>query len=86
MCVAVPAKVLNINEPWAKVDLEGTTYKINMMLTPEVQVGDYVLIHAGFSIHHLKPEEASQTLDLWEEYYVQLETKQRKDPAIIKRV
>ncbi|NLT96505.1 MAG: HypC/HybG/HupF family hydrogenase formation chaperone [Clostridia bacterium] len=75
MCVAVPAKVLKIEEPWAEVDLEGTTYKINMMLTPEVQVGDYVLIHAGFSIQHLKPEEARETLELWEEYYARLETK-----------
>jgi len=75
MCVAVPAKVLKIEEPWAEVDLEGTTYKINMMFTPEVQVGDYVLIHAGFSIQHLKPEEARETLELWEEYYARLETK-----------
>jgi len=75
MCVAVPAKVLNIEEPWAEVDLEGTTFKINMMLTPEVKVGDYVLIHAGFSIQHLAPEEAKETLELWEEYYAQLETK-----------
>jgi hydrogenase expression/formation protein HypC len=75
MCVAIPAKVLKIEEPWAEVDLEGTTFKINMMLTPEVQVGDYVLIHAGFSIQHLKPEEAKETLELWEEFYAQLETK-----------
>ncbi|MGI6225092.1 MAG: HypC/HybG/HupF family hydrogenase formation chaperone [Peptococcales bacterium] len=73
MCVAIPAKILNIEEPWAEVDLEGTTFKINMMLTPEVQVGDYVLIHAGFSIHHLDPEEAKATLELWGEYYAQLE-------------
>jgi len=75
MCVAVPAKVLRIEEPWAEVDLEGTTFKINMMLTPEVKVGDYVLIHAGFSIQHLDPEEAKETLELWEEYYAQFENK-----------
>jgi len=71
MCVAVPAKVLKVEEPWAHVDLEGTTFKINMMLTPEVQKGDYVLIHAGFSIQHLDPEEARETLKIWEEYYAQ---------------
>jgi len=75
MCVAVPAKVLKVVEPWAEVDLEGTTFKINMMLTPEVKVGDYVLIHAGFSIQHLSPDEAKDTLQLWEEYYAQIETK-----------
>ena len=75
MCVAVPAKVLKVEEPWAEVDLEGTTFKINMMLTPEVKVGDYVLIHAGFSIQHLSPDEAKDALQLWEEYYAQIETK-----------
>ena len=75
MCVAVLAKVLKVEEPWAEVDLEGTTFKINMMLTPEVKVGDYVLIHAGFSIQHLSPDEAKDTLQLWEEYYAQIETK-----------
>ena len=69
MCVAVPAKVTNIEEPWAMVDLEGTSFKINMMLTPEIKVGDYVIIHAGFSIQHLEPEEALETLKLWEEFY-----------------
>ncbi|MDK2823645.1 MAG: hydrogenase expression/formation protein HypC [Clostridia bacterium] len=73
MCVAVPARVINIEEPWAEVDLEGTTFKINMTLTPEVKVGDYVLIHAGFSIQHLDPEEARETLRLWEEYYAAIE-------------
>lgn len=74
MCVAVPAKVLKIEEPWAEVELSGNTFKINMMLTPEVKLGDYVLIHAGFSIQHLDPEEARESLELWEEYYAHLET------------
>lgn len=73
MCVAVPAKVLEVEEPWALVDLEGTAFKINMTLTPEVAVGDYVLIHAGFSIQHLDPKEAQETLQLWEEYYAAIE-------------
>ncbi|NLW25053.1 MAG: HypC/HybG/HupF family hydrogenase formation chaperone [Clostridia bacterium] len=73
MCVAVPAKVIKVEEPWAQVDLEGTTFKINMMLTPEVKEGDYVLIHAGFSIQHLTPEEAKETLELWEEYYAKIQ-------------
>ncbi|MFZ7103629.1 MAG: HypC/HybG/HupF family hydrogenase formation chaperone [Peptococcaceae bacterium] len=73
MCVAVPAKVLKIEEPWALVDLEGTTFRINMALTPEVKEGDYVLIHAGFSIQQLDPVEAQETLQLWEEYYAAIE-------------
>jgi len=73
MCVAVPAKVLKVEEPWATVDLDGTSFKINMTLTPDVAVGDYVLIHAGFSIQQLDAVEAQETLQLWEEYYAAVE-------------
>ncbi|SMB92712.1 Hydrogenase maturation protein HypC [Desulfonispora thiosulfatigenes DSM 11270] len=69
MCVAVPSKVISIEEPWAQVDLEGASYKINMSLTPDIEVGDYVIVHAGFSIQHLDPKEAEDTLKLWEEFY-----------------
>lgn len=73
MCVAIPSKVVSIEEPWAHVDLQGTSYKINMSLTPDIKVGDYVLVHAGFSIQHLDLEDAKETLKLWEEFYAQTE-------------
>lgn len=73
MCVAVPAKVVRIHKPWADVDLEGVMCKINMMLTPEIKLGDYVLVHAGFAIQSLDPKEAEETLKIWEEYYASLE-------------
>lgn len=69
MCVAVPSKVVSIEEPWAEVDLQGASYKVNMSLTPDIKIGDYVIVHAGFSIQHLNPEEAEETLKLWEEFY-----------------
>lgn len=71
MCVAVPARVLKIEDSWAQVDLGGTIFKINVMLTPGLRVGDYVLAHAGFSIERLDPREARETLKIWEEYHAQ---------------
>jgi hydrogenase expression/formation protein HypC len=41
------------------------------MLTPGLRVGDYVLAHAGFSIERLDPQEARETLKIWEEYHAQ---------------
>jgi hydrogenase expression/formation protein HypC len=66
MCLAIPAQVLKIDEPMADIDLDGVCYKINMTLTPDIKVGDYVIVHAGFSIEKLDMEEAKKTLAIWE--------------------
>jgi hydrogenase expression/formation protein HypC len=46
------------------VESAGTLYKASIMLTPEVRVGDYVLLHTGYAISILEPEEAQETLQL----------------------
>jgi hydrogenase expression/formation protein HypC len=64
MCVAVPAQVISINGTEAEVDIEGVRRKTSVYLTPEVKVGDYVLMHAGFAIRVIDLQEAMETLDL----------------------
>jgi len=67
MCLAIPAKVLEVHGNKARVDFgEGVVREINVSLV-DVKEGDYVLVHAGFAIHVLDKEEAEQTLKLWEE-------------------
>lgn len=63
MCLAVPARVLEIQQEEALVDLQGNRLKISTALTPEVRAGDWVLIHAGFSITRLDEKEALETWD-----------------------
>jgi len=50
MCVAVPGKVQSIEGQTAVVDVGGATVQVRVDLVPDVSVGEYVLIHAGFAI------------------------------------
>ena len=64
MCLSVPARVVEIDGNMAKVDVGGMLTEISVDLCPDVALGEYVLIHAGFAIQKVDEEEATQTLDL----------------------
>jgi len=67
MCLAIPAKVMEVSGTTAKVDFgEGVLREVNVSLV-ETKVGDYVLVHAGYAIQVLSHEEAMETLRLWKE-------------------
>ena len=72
MCIAVPGKITVIDDDLnvATIDVGGTTRHASADLVPDVQVGDYVLVHAGFIINKLDEEDALETLKLFEEYMV----------------
>lgn len=67
MCLAIPVQVKSIEGNEAEVDISGISRKISIVLTPEVQIGDYVLLHTGYSINVIDEEEAEETLKLFEE-------------------
>ncbi len=62
MCLAVPAKILTIDGFSATVDIGGVVRAASLRLTPDAKVGDYVLLHTGFAIELLSPQEAADTL------------------------
>lgn len=64
MCLAVPMKVIEIEDNEAVVELGGLKKKINLGLLEKIDVGDYVIVHAGFAIQKLDEEEAEKTLAL----------------------
>lgn len=65
MCLAIPARVIELKDDnMVEVEILGVTREASIDLTPQAQVGDYVLIHAGFSIEVVDPEFAQETLDL----------------------
>ena len=69
MCLAIPMKVASLNEDrMATVDVLGVTREISLDLTPQAQVGDYVLVHAGFAIEVVDEQYAQETLDLIKEF------------------
>ena len=67
MCLAVPAKVIEIKDAMGIVDISGVTRDVSLMLLPETQVGDYVLVHAGFAMQKVDEKEAEETYALMAE-------------------
>ena len=67
MCLAVPVLVTSIEGDTALVDVGGISRTISVLLTPEVKIGDYVLVHTGYAISIVDQEEAQETLKLLEE-------------------
>jgi len=67
MCLAIPAKVIEIRGSTAKVDFgEGVLRDVNVMLV-NPRLGEYVLVHAGYAIQVIDRKAAEETLRLWEE-------------------
>jgi len=67
MCLAIPGKVLEIQENKGVVDISGMKIETRLDLLEDVKEGDYVLIHAGFAIERLLEEEAQERLNLFRE-------------------
>jgi hydrogenase expression/formation protein HypC len=67
MCLAIPAKVKSIEGHEGEVEVGEVSRKANLLLTPEVRVGDYVLLHTGYAISVVDEAEAKETLRLLEE-------------------
>jgi len=67
MCLAVPGKIIEIQDLLATVDVNGVTRKISLMLLPDTRIGDFVLVHAGFAIQTIDEEEANKTIELFKE-------------------
>jgi hydrogenase expression/formation protein HypC len=65
MCLAIPSKIIEINEnQTATVDVEGARRVISLMLIDDPQLGDYVIVHAGFAIHKIDETAAMESLQL----------------------
>ena len=71
MCLAVPAKIVDLVETTATADLHGNRISISTLLVPEVTVGDWVLVHAGFAIQRLDQAEAEETFAILREAGIQ---------------
>jgi hydrogenase expression/formation protein HypC len=64
MCLAIPARVIKIEEGLGLVELGGVVREASFMLLPDAQVGDYVLLHAGYALQKMDEAEAEETLRL----------------------
>ncbi|MBN1580683.1 MAG: HypC/HybG/HupF family hydrogenase formation chaperone [Anaerolineae bacterium] len=67
MCLAIPALIKSIDGQKAQVEIGGVERTISLALTPEAQVGDYVIVHTGFALNLLDEQEAQETLQIFAE-------------------
>ncbi len=69
MCLAIPSKIIKIEDSKATVDVYGAQRDISLMLLEEpVNIGDYVIVHAGFAIQKLQEDVAKETLGYFNQY------------------
>ena len=64
MCLAIPARIIEMSGSRARVSLAGNVREADLSLLEEAAVGDWVLVHAGFALEKLSPEDAEETLNL----------------------
>jgi len=69
MCLAIPARVLSIDGIMAKADMMGNITHADISLLEKVNIGDFIMIHAGFAIQKYDEGEAKATLDLLSELF-----------------
>ena len=69
MCLGVPVKIEKIEKNTAIASAGKVKRKIGIDLTPDVKVGDYVLLHAGFAIQKISEADARETLELLDEMF-----------------
>jgi hydrogenase expression/formation protein HypC len=67
MCLAIPARIVELQDDRAVVDAMGNRWKAKTTLLPDAKLGDVVLIHAGFAIAKVDEEEARRTWELFAE-------------------
>ncbi|MFO1398532.1 MAG: HypC/HybG/HupF family hydrogenase formation chaperone [Burkholderiales bacterium] len=68
MCLAIPARVVELtDDDSAVIDVGGVRKRISLALVEDVQPGDYVIVHVGYALTRLDPEEAARTLALFAE-------------------
>lgn len=66
MCWAVPAKIISIKDNIATVELNGLRKEALLDLLDGAALGDYVLVHAGYAIQKVRPEQANFTLEFFQ--------------------
>jgi hydrogenase expression/formation protein HypC len=67
MCLAIPSKIVRIENNVATIDVDGVQREASLLLVENPEVGDYVVVHAGFAINKINEEDALESLKLLKE-------------------
>jgi hydrogenase expression/formation protein HypC len=70
MCVGITSKIVKIDDSMALIDVEGAQREVSLLLLDEkVQIGDYVIVHAGFAIRKIQEEDAHENIRLMKKIF-----------------
>jgi len=64
MCLAIPSKIIKIENNVATIDVDGVRRQASLLLVDHPAIGDYVIVHAGFAIHKINEKDALESLKL----------------------
>ena len=78
MCLAIPMKIISIENQQATAEVGGVQYRANLTLLPDARIGDYIIVHAGFAIEKLNEAEAHESLQIWQEMAEAVENRRRR--------
>jgi len=67
MCLAIPGKIISIKGEEALVDFDGLQKEVNISLIKTARPGDFLIVHAGFAIQKISPDDAGDVLKIYEE-------------------
>ena len=67
MCLAIPGRILEIEENSALVDFDGIKQRVIIALIENPEIGKYVIVHAGYAIEMINEKEAMEAIDQWKE-------------------
>ncbi len=67
MCLAIPSKIVKIENGMATIDVDGVQRKTSLLLVEDAVVGDYVIVHAGFALHKIDEFAAMESLKILKE-------------------
>lgn len=75
MCLAIPSQIVEISNGMAVIDVDGVQRDASLLLLEDAEVGDFVIVHAGFAIQKIDEAAARESLDLLREAAALLEEK-----------
>jgi hydrogenase expression/formation protein HypC len=79
MCLAIPSKIIKIENSMAVIDVDGVKREASLLLLEDAGVGDYVIVHAGFAIHKIDEAAAMDTLKLLKEAADYVDSLQKRE-------
>ena len=79
MCLAIPSKIVKIEDGIGIIDVDGVQRRTSLLLVEDAMVGDYVIVHAGFALHKIDEAAAMESLRILKEAAAFAEKREKEE-------